>query len=166
MLTQSRLKELLRYDPDTGVFTWAVRRHGVRIGDVAGGVDFYGYLCIKIDGRLYKAHRLAWLYVYGKWPADQMDHINGVCDDNRLRNLREATHAQNEQNRALNANNVSGYPGVSWHKRDRKWQSQIGFEGRGKHLGYFDDPESAYAAYLSAKAKLHTFHPTVREKEQ
>ena len=162
MITQSRLKELLHYDPETGVFTWAVRRNGIRNGGVAGGLDAKGYRKIGVDGRLYLAHRLAWLYVHGVWPQAQMDHRNGVHDDNRISNLREATNAQNSQNRALHANNTSGFPGVTWFWQRRKWMSQITFDGKRKGLGYFDDPEEAHEAYLAAKARLHAFQPTVR----
>ena len=161
-LTQSYLKERLHYDPETGIFTWAVGCKGNRAGDAAGSLKPSGYRQIMIDGRLYRAHRLAWLYVYGKWPADLIDHINGLRDDNRIVNLREATAAENQQNRTANANNASGFMGVYWHKRDCKWRSHIKIEGRVKHLGCFDTPETASAAYLDAKAELHTFNPKVR----
>ena len=163
MLTQSRLQEILHYDPETGDFTWAVRTSTrIRAGDTAGYLRTDGYRVIKVNGRLYRAHRLAWLYVYGVWPADQMDHRNGVCDDNRLCNLREATNAENHQNQAKYDNNRSGFMGVRWHSRALKWASQITFAGRQKHLGLFGTPQAAHAAYLAAKAKFHTFNPTVR----
>lgn len=162
MFTQSHLKELLHYDPETGVFTWAVSRSGVRIGDVAGCLKRNGYRYIGVDGRDYLAHRLAWLYMTGLWPADQIDHINGVKDDNRLVNLREATHLQNHQNRALDVKNTSGFLGVSWHRVTEKWRAYISVGGQQKHLGLFTRPEDAYAAHLTAKAELHTFNPEVR----
>ena len=162
MITQERLKELLDYNPETGLFTWLVSKGTRREDGIAGSLHPEGYWQIGIDGKLYKAHRLAWLYMTGEWPKDQIDHINGIRDNNRFINLREATQAENHQNRALNANNVSGYPGVSWHKRDCKWQGHITLDGKQKHLGYFDTPEVAHSAYLAAKAELHTFNPTVR----
>ncbi|MCK9994454.1 MAG: hypothetical protein Dbin4_02974, partial [Alphaproteobacteria bacterium] len=98
-LTQSRLKELLHYDPDTGVFTRRVQTSSnARVGDVAGCLHPEGYRHIQIDGKRYAAHRLAWLYMTGEWPTNQLDHLNGVRDDNRWGNLREATHGQNQQN--------------------------------------------------------------------
>lgn len=163
MITQSRLKELLHYEPDTGVFTWLVRTSdSVRIGDLAGGCHGNRYRRIRIDGKLYLAHRLAWLYMTGAWPDNQIDHVNGVRDDNRIANLREATNAENQQNRAKDVRNTSGFPGVSWCRRDSKWRGLIKFEGRQKYLGVFDSPADAHAAYLKAKAERHTFNPAVR----
>ena len=163
LLTQSRLKELVAYDPETGIFTRLVRTaNSTRVGDIAGGVMAIGYRIIKIDGRPYRAHRLAWLYMTGDWPVDGMDHINGARDDNRISNLREATQTQNGQNQAIHCNNKCGFMGVDWHRASGKWRSQIGFEGRLKHLGLFDSPDDAHAAYVAAKAEMHTFQPTMR----
>lgn len=163
MITQSLLKELLHYDMDTGALTWVADQRGhIRAGANAGSRRPNGYLSIKIRQRRYYAHRLAWLYVYGEWPKDQIDHINGVKDDNRIANLREATHAKNGQNRTKQSNNSSGFVGVSWHSRDRKWQATIKIDGANKHLGCFDAPEAAHAAYCAAKAKYHTFNPVLR----
>lgn len=163
MITQRRLKELLHYDPTTGIF---VRRMHVssnaRIGDVAGRRRKHIYLQISIDGVLYLSHRLAWLYMTGDWPKDQIDHINGIRDDNRWTNLRNATGLENQQNRAACSNNTSGFAGVSWHKCSKKWRACISVAGRQKHLGLFTDCESAFAAYLSAKAEHHPFQPTLR----
>ena len=84
-LTAERLREVLDYDPDTGVFTRKVRTaSSVKVGDVAGSLNGKGYIRIRVDGRLYFAHRLAWLYVHGEWPVDQVDHINGIKNDNRI----------------------------------------------------------------------------------
>lgn len=164
MLTQERLQELLRYDTASGAFTWRVRTSNrVRVGGEAGCLNPKGYRGIKLDGRLYLAHRLAWLYVHGDWPIDQIDHRNGVRSDNRLANLREATSAQNKQNVAKYSNNMSGLMGVSWKASSKRWIAQIQFEGRKEHLGYFDGPEAAHAAYLAAKADMHTFQPVMRE---
>ncbi len=163
MITQARLKELLHYNPDTGVFTWLLRAgQRIRVGGIAGNLDAGGYRRIMIEGRRYLEHRLVWLYMTGAWPVDQMDHISGVRDDNRLVNLREATNRENCQNRALDVRNTSGFTGVSWNKRDRKWQCLICVEGRNKSLGYFNTPEEAHAAYVAAKAMIHTFNPVPR----
>ena len=163
MLTQSRLKQLLHYDPETGVFTWRVSPcNRVRTVSVAGSLGMKGYRRIRIDRSNYFAHRLAWLYMHGQFPCDKTDHINGVKDDNRIANLRAATDAQNSQNRAKQSNNTSGIPGVYWSSKNKKWCAMIGINRRRKYIGYFDDPEAAHAAYLAAKAELHTFNPTVR----
>lgn len=162
MLTQSRLKELLNYDPDTGIFTRRVSASNrVKIGDRAGSVNGMGYRHIYVDGNLYLAHRLAWLYVYGGFPPSGIDHINAVKDDNRIVNLREATQSENNQNRAKQSNNTSGFRGVSWHATAKKWHARIGVGNKLKHIGLFDTPEAAHAAYLAAKAELHKFNPVV-----
>ena len=159
MITQKRLKELLDYDPETGVFTWRVGRTGTaKNGSVAGSFDSDGYSQIKVDNRLYKSHRLAWLYVHGEFPLHQIDHINRVRTDNRIENLRPATNLENHQNQSKRRDNTSGVVGVYWHKRDRKWQASIRLNGRHIHIGCFDTIEKAAAARTRAKAKLHTFH--------
>lgn len=164
MITQERLKELLHYDAASGAFTWLIRTSNrIKIGDMAGTIHPRGYRHIRLDGKDYQAHRLAWLYVHGCFPAAGTDHINGVRDDNRIVNLREATHAENGQNRAMRSNNCSGFLGVFWHRKACKWMAQIRFEGKQKYLGLFESPESAHATYLAAKAELHTFNPSVRE---
>lgn len=157
-ITQARLKELLDYDPLTGLFTRrvCVRYRPFKIGDVAGTVNKLGYVIIQIDGRLYKAHRLAWLYTTGEFPKECIDHINRCAGDNRWENLREATHAQNMQNKRMRKDNVSGYVGVSWKSESKKWYAQIDVDGRCIFLGYFADPEAAYRAYLAAAAIHHT----------
>ena len=145
-LTQARLKELLNYCPDTGQFIWRVTRR-VKAGSIAGARHpTQGYIAIKIDGVLYRAHRLAWLYSFGYWPPDDVDHINRIRDDNRLHNLRLATRAQNCQNRRIRTDNKSGYPGVNWHSRDLKWRAYINIRNKNVSLGYFDVLDDAIAA--------------------
>lgn len=161
-VTGERLRELLHYDPETGVFTWRVGGRRARLGEAAGCVETCGYLRITIDGRQYYAHRLAWLYVTGAWPADQLDHRDGDRTNNRFDNLREATHAENGQNRTTQKNNTSGFAGVHWHLGDRRWHARIRVGGRRVHLGSFDTPEEAHAAYIEAKARLHDFQPVPR----
>lgn len=163
MLTQSRLKTLLNYDPDTGVFTWlGITGRRARTGDLAGTTHREGYRHVQVAGRRYQAHRLAWLYMTGAFPVAGIDHINGIRDDNRMINLREATQSENHQNRAKRSDNKSGFIGVSRDSGRQKWRAYIKIQKRNKHLGYFDSPEAAHAAYLAAKARLHTFNPTVR----
>jgi len=161
-LTAEEARRVLDYDPDTGIFRWKIRM-GQRgqVGSIAGS-NGNRYLHIQIHGVKYKNHRLAWLITYGRWPNQHIDHINGDSYDNRLANLREATHAQNHQNVGIRATNTSGYVGVSWHKATQKWGATITHEGVQHHLGEFDKPEDAAAAYLDAKARLHTFQPVPR----
>ena len=159
MLTQERLKELLDYDPETGVFTWKSIVFGshMKVGSVAGSMYSNGYLRIKINGKDYRAHRLAWLYMYGCWPTNQIDHINRVRDDNRIANLREATNKENQWNRGKQKSSTSGFTGVSWHKKSGKWQSRIAVNKKVIQLGVFNTPEEAHAAYVRAKAEHHKF---------
>lgn len=158
-LTAGRLRELFDYSPDTGIFT---RRTTVgnspsqKTGYVAGSTNAAGYVIIFIDGRGYKAHRLAWLYIEGTWPKNHIDHLNSVKNDNRIDNLRDATRSENLQNqRFAHANNCSGFIGVHWHQASWSWQAQIRANGRRHHLGVFLTPELASEAYLKAKRELH-----------
>jgi hypothetical protein len=156
MITQSSLKEALDYDPNTGMFRWKVSAGSVKAGDVAG-TYMDGYRHIQIDGRIYRAHRLAWLYVRGRWPEDGVDHKNGIRDDNRIDNLREATDVQNKQNTIKpRSHNTSGYLGVSMSKIHRP-RARIRVDGKVHNLGYFDDPAEAHQAYVAAKRRLHEF---------
>lgn len=158
MLTQSRLKELLDYNPDTGDFVWLVSRGMTKAGNIAGALDSRGYLKIGIEYKRYVAHRLVWFYLYGIWPEKQIDHINGNREDNRIDNLREATHAQNQRNRRLaHSNSKSGIMGVWWVKPNNKWVVSLTVNGTRKHLGYFSDLEEAKKVYLAAKRKYHDF---------
>lgn len=157
-ITQARLKELLNYDPKTGVFTWKKNRAGVRSGSTAGCIDTAsnsGYVRIGLDSTVHQAHRLAWLYVYGCFPEQQLDHINRDRSDNRIENLRQVTNTINQWNRAKNRNSASGHQGVSLHKLTKKWQAKISANGRTMHLGLFDTPEAAHAAYIAAKKEYH-----------
>lgn len=158
-LTATRVREVLAYDPDTGVFTWKVRTSNrAHLGAEAGRVGANGYRYLGLDGSLHLAHRLAWLYVHGVWPADMIDHIDGDRLNNRIANLRPADMRRNQQNRkGPQANNRSGLLGVSWSKQARKWHAQISDAGQSHHLGYFACPEEAHAAYLDAKRRLHEY---------
>lgn len=143
-LSRERLREVLSYDPATGIFTWLISKGSVSKGRTASSIEQQGYVVIRIDGLSYKAHRLAWLYVYGKWPS-LLDHINGVCTDNRIANLREATYSQNQQNSRPRYTGKSHFKGAS---RDRgKWRATIVIDGRQKYLGGFNTPEEAHARY-------------------
>jgi len=153
ILTAERLRELMDYDADTGALTWKPRRKGVRPGTV-GWLE-RGYRRICVDGRLYAAHRLVWLHVHGVWPRNQIDHINGVRDDNRLINLRDCTASENQHNSKKQKNNACGFKGVSWCSRDSKWAAAIRANGRGLNLGRFDTAEAAHSAYCEAAIRLH-----------
>ena len=156
-ITQEYLKSVLDYDPDTGVFKWNVNKgKGVKIGFVAGTIRKDGYIEIQIDGIKYLAHRLAFLYING-WLPSEVDHINnnGPKTDNRICNLRDATHSQNQQNKGHQKNNKSGYKGVRWHNRHKKWYAQIKIDRKQIHLGSFDTPEKAHEAYKEAALRLH-----------
>ena len=158
----NRLMEVLEYNPDTGIFICRISRKGAGAGSVAGCVEPSGYRRIMVDYKRYHAHSLAWLFIYGHWPKDQMDHKNGIRDDNRIENLREATCSENGQNRKMNVSSTSGLIGVTFHRRDKKWQACIMINSRSHHLGYFADKHAAHAAYLAAKSKLHIFQPIPR----
>lgn len=151
-----RLKEILRYEPDTGVFYWLKSNSNVApIGAIAGiGVNNHGYRQISIDGRQYRAHRLAWFYSFGKWPMN-IDHINGIRHDNRLVNLRDVTTSVNNQNRRIpQKNNSTGFLGVSLRSCG-KFQAEIRVGGVKKYLGTFKTAEAAHEAYVLAKRDLH-----------
>ena len=161
-LTAERLREVLHYDPATGVFTWLVPCGSAAAGAEAGSFYSNGYMRVGVAGSVHLAHRLAWFYMTGEWPAEQIDHINGARADNRWVNLREATKAENQQNVTAYRNNTSGFPGVDWNKRDRRWRARIMVKREYRNLGYFSTAEEAAAAYAEAKQRLHTFNPKVR----
>jgi hypothetical protein len=155
-LTVEQLKDTLDYDADTGVFVWKIRpSKAVKAGDVAGCTEKrIGYITIGIAKRIYKAHRLAWLYVYGSWPKGLIDHINGNKADNRIENLREVFADGNSQNvRKPNRRNKSGFMGVIWFQN--KWRASVSVNGKSKWLGDYSTPEEAHQVYLEAKRKYH-----------
>ncbi len=158
ILTQERLKQCLHYDPCTGAFTWIIKKRGTRgIFSHAGRLRNDGYIGICIDYKSYMAHRLAWLYVYGKFPVEQIDHANGVRTDNRLENLRCATNAENQRNRCLQKNNTSGVNGITWYKPTNRWCAKIQIDCVTINLGYFKNKSDAVQARMSAN-KSHGFN--------
>jgi hypothetical protein len=147
MLTQDRLKELLQYDKNTGVFTWIkITSNRIKVGDIASS-NSNGYIYIRIDGIRYGAHRLAWLYETGDMPADVIDHIDGNPLNNAICNLREATQKQNLYNLKKSVKNTSGYKGVHFHKGTNKWRAVVTVDNKPKHLGLYLTPEDASVAY-------------------
>ena len=131
------LKEDLHYNQETGVFTWIVSRAGVKKGKIAGSCNRAGYIQIRICGASYYAHRLAWLYVNGEFPADQIDHINRDKSDNRIENLRAVTTHENHKNMPIQSNNTSGFTGVIWQSVNKCWRAVIKVKGRDINLGSF-----------------------------
>lgn len=155
----SDIRQRLKCDPATGeLWRWT----GSRWIPSFTASDNYGYKVGLYQQRQFKAHRVIWALHYGVWPESEIDHINGVRSDNRIENLRLATRSGQLQNVGIRASNTSGYPGVSWHRGRGRWRAAIRCQGAARHIGYFDSAEEAGAAYLEAKARLHTFSPRLR----
>jgi hypothetical protein len=166
MITAIRLRELLDYDPQSGIFRW---RRQINVGTSAQGarnrwaerragvMTVHGYWIISVDNERLRAARLAWLYMTGKWPDEHIDHINGDPADDRWANLREATRSENMANaKLLRLNNTSGARGVSWNKRLGKWHARVNFQRQLHHVGYFDSFEEAVAARDAKAAEIHS----------
>lgn len=155
ILSAKRLREILDYNPETGVFTWRVRAGSRMPGTIAGSPDDLGYIKIAIRKKDYRAHRLAWLYVYGEWPADMVDHIDGNPGNNAITNLRDVSTVVNQQNlRKAKSTNKSGLIGVSRKAKCSTARIKVG--GKVLFLGCFKTDEEAHAAYLEAKRLLHS----------
>lgn len=160
-INAEKIRMLLRYDPQTGIFTWRVRAKGKRAGSAN---DRYRW--IKVAGRRYLEHRLAWFYVTGEWPANTIDHVDGNPLNNRFANLREAT--QQQQNFNSRGRWLSLWPkGVTFDRRRGRFRAQLTLNGKNFHLGMFDTPEEANAAYLAKAQELHGkfFRDTIQPKE-
>jgi hypothetical protein len=151
-----QVQSILDYDQNSGVFYWRINSGTNKtIGKPAGCTNGSGYKQIPIQGRLYLAHRLAWLISTGEDPSNLLvDHINGIKTDNRFCNLRLATNSLNSCNRKLSARNTSGYKGVSYSKTKQKWRADVRINGKQTVIGYFDTPELAHMAYCKAAAEL------------
>lgn len=158
MITQKQIKELIHYDKDSGVFTWKVDRQNIaKKGMVAGSSASDNYLVLTLFNKQYKAHRIAWMYEYGHFPKDNIDHINGNKKDNRIINLRDVTSLINHKNMSIDKRNKSGKTGVTWHKLSKKWITNISVDKRLVHLGYFENIEDAIKVRQEAENK-YSFH--------
>lgn len=155
-MDQARLKELLSYNPESGVFTWIQDRGKCQKGDVASGTNCNGYRSIRLDYVRYPMHRLAWLYVHGKFPENFIDHINMDKSDNRLCNLRPVTNSQNMMNSVRKGQvTTSRWKGVSWISGKKKWKATVNANGVKHWLGYFNDEREAAEECMFALLKHH-----------
>lgn len=152
IITQDCLKELLSYDSETGKWTWLITKGGILAGSEAGTINHQGYRMITINRKLYKSSRLAFLFMTGSFPSDEVDHINRDKLDDRWVNLRGVSHTINQRNRGIQKNNTSGCPGVSWNSARRKWMSYIKVDGKLVNLGFFETlTEAIHVRKLSEK---------------
>lgn len=154
MISRDEIASRLSYDPTTGKFTHIKSVGSARRGACAGHLKDRGYVEIGIAGRRYAAHQLAWLLVYGDWPASQIDHVDGNRSNNAISNLRLCDQSLNNANTRKRDCNTSGHKGVAWHRRQSKWVASIKVRGRQKHLGYFDDKRAAASAYADAASRF------------
>ena len=155
-VTQELIMKLFNYDPVTGVFTRKVSTNrSALVGSEVCNMNTNGYLRVRIYRKEYKLHRLAWLYVHGRWPLQWIDHINGDPRDNRIANLRECTPSQNGANKKVRCNSMSGLKGVSWNATQGKWFAAIQKDGKSKTIGFFDRAIDAHEAYCVAAKQVH-----------
>ena len=155
-LSQERLKQVLDYNPDTGVFTRLIRTaNRTNAGDIAGCSNDLGYLRTTIDSIRYRNHRLAFLYMTGKFPDGEVDHINGITSDNRWCNLRVATRIENCRNSKKPTTNKSGIKGVRWVDEQKKWECRIWNNGKAEILGYFESLLDAASLMCSTRNRRH-----------
>lgn len=157
ILTQEYLHETLHYTPETGVFTWNISpKPDIHVGDIAGCLNrVTGYIEIRINHRIFRSARLAWLYVHGKWPEDEIDIINGIRDDVRICNLREASRAEITRNQLMRRNNTSGVKGISWNKNAKKWIAYCTVNHKRHHLGLFTDIAEAEQVVRQFREEYH-----------
>lgn len=154
--SQEQLRSIFDYDPETGLFSWRINtRNGkAKIGDRAGFPHCHGYWHLKLNGRTYIAHRLAFVWMTGQLPPEDVDHIDNDKSNNRWANLRAATRSENRANTPVSRSNTSGLKGVSWFKPTGKWQAQIKLRGQSIALGMYDCPAAAHFAYIIASQEV------------
>ncbi len=168
MITQKRLKEVLDYDPETGIFTWKIKISDcINLGSIAGTKHNTGYIIIGIDNKNYLAHRLAWFYIYGKWPKKDIDHKDQIKHHNWKSNLRDKSHSFNLRNCGNHKHNKSGVKGVSYVKQSSNWRADININKKNTYLGSFDDFDGAVLARYKAerKANWHLSDPNSPAQE-
>lgn len=155
MITHKELTSSLNYNPETGIFTWKIASGSASIGKVAGFKtnSQADYLSIRINGKSYLCHRLAWFYMKGCWPKGLIDHINGVKNDNRISNLREVTRGQNKTNSVSSSN--TGIKGVHLLKGKNTYKVMFKLKGKSICLGYTDDIELAELMSIAFREKYH-----------
>jgi hypothetical protein len=155
-LTAEYVRQIFEYNPITGILIWKIKpAKYINPGTKAGNIDSRGHMTVRIRGKGYLIHRIAWLYMTGSWPDQEIDHIDRNRANNSWANLREATSTQNQYNSSKHKDNTTGFKGVCYHKRDRKYTAQIMKSGKLLHLGYFNTPEEASKAYNEASKQLH-----------
>lgn len=149
------IRKHLRYVKSTGQLWWRLPKNGRRMNRPTGAIETNGYVCIGFDGKVYKAHILAWVIVKGRWPKKEMDHRDLNRANNKWKNLRLATHGQNQRNGRCYKNNTSGYKGVHFHPMTGRWTADINLNKKPIYLGIFDTPEEAAVVYNRAAKKYH-----------
>lgn len=156
-ITQAELKSLITYNPQTGHLTWKYNRNWrSKAGDIAGHINkVSGYAELVINKKLYLCHRLAFLYMTGRWPKAEIDHINNIRYDNRWNNLREATVSQNRCNTRLSRNNSSGFKGVYFNKRQNDWYGQVRKDGKCYYTSGHPTAEAANKALQQIRESIH-----------
>lgn len=164
-LTQTQVRELFDYDSENG---WLIRkktRAGNPWNKPCGHKPYapHGYGEVGIAGKAYKTHRVIWLWHYGEWPENEIDHIDQNKMDNRIENLRNVSNSENQHNSSIRKNNSTGFPGVYWHKQFKKYQAQISINNKLIYLGRFTTPEEAFLAYQLAKIELCPSSPIAQE---
>jgi hypothetical protein len=154
-LAKNDIEKVLSYDPQTGKFRWKITRGRCCNGKIAGSVGGYGYISIGINGTKYGAHRLAWLLMTENWPTTDIDHINGILTDNRIKNLRLATRSQNLGNSSTHVDSTSGLKGAAWDRQTGRWRCTLMIQGVKYDFGRYDTAEQAHEVYCRESSRLH-----------
>ncbi len=154
LMSVGDIRELIDYNPETGVLTAKVNFSGRQAGSVIGSQTWQGYYAFSLFGKKCFAHRLAWLLHYGEWPSQPIDHINGIKTDNSIRNLRLCSLSQNQFNKPTQKNNTTGVKGVYWNKRDKRYVASVQFNGKKYSAGHHKDIDSAKEAVMKLREKL------------
>lgn len=154
LMSVGDIRDLVDYNPETGVLTAKANFSGRQAGSVIGSQTWQGYYAFSLFGKKCFAHRLAWLLHYGEWPSQPIDHINGIKTDNSIRNLRLCSLSQNQFNKPTQKNNTTGVKGVYWNKRDKRYVASVQFNGKKYSAGHHKDIENAKEAVMKLREKL------------